>query len=583
MKKALRCLLALMALLVLTGLYGGNPWPSGGASNDYHVRAFGISGTAASDRTLQALGNLSFPLGIPDDANVFYVSVSDGGWYRAGNVKATGTQMDPLGRMQDMQTVLDRAAGPIVFLFDPGDIYIQNATDQRQFISEPQESASCGDTGETCWVFASADLTGVQMPTFSCGDGSTVPTGDGFITNDSSDAMAFVNLRFSCPTVPNEDLKPVFYNDGIMYFLNVVADGIVGSGNVFYQGVAGSQAVGVGVSGTTLDGHDFDDICTALNTPYECCTATPDCDGSDPLFFKITGGSHIFIGGTFDYPQTADSANTPRISFGEFSGGDTRFYGTGFRYPYLPLDQDTLKWAIYMSDTASVTHTHGFITNDYNNDSNDDSAYYFEPNDADQSVDLRLFRVTNNAMERNINAPDLIDSAGNTLWARCVLWDETDVSKDLTCYDVYMDDTSGDGSLDGSELTLDVQNSVFDDECTTTQFYYDGTSDNEIVTFRTTAADAITSYFGTAHHATVGTEGSRDCGDIGNGFCLVDGYRQTASCGGVNDIGDCQGLCSTSLNESLPITVPELFLGDGADFSSFSFNSARNQNIGGGP
>jgi hypothetical protein len=521
---------------------------------------------------------LAFPQAIPDDTAVYYVSVTDAGWYPAAKGKATGTSLDPID-LPTMQKIIDYAGGPILFLFDPEETFVNSETLANQFFAEPGNTGTCGGTGELCWIFASADLTGAKMPTFYC-DGTTgYPTGDGYIDKDDSDTLALVNIRFRCPIVPEENNKPVIYTEGAIYMLNVVSDGLIGTGNTFFEALAGSTTVGINVSGKTQDSHDFDDGCIGLNDPWDCCTATPDCDAGavGPLFIDIQGGSHTFIGGNFLYTQDADSANVPRVSFAEFSAGTTGFYGTTFRYSYIPQNADTLRYALYVSGTTALTHTHGAVTSDYNT-GDDNTSYHFEAGVTD--VDLRLFRTTNNGLDRNINAPDMDDGATNTVWGRCVHWDETDVDKNGTCYDVYMVD-AGD-SLAGTELLIDIQNSVFDDECTTKQFHYDGTDRNEIADFRSDASTEITSYFGTAHHATVGTEGSTDCGGAGDSFCVPNGYRQTATCGG-GSIASCQGLCTTSLVETPPVAVPEFFLGSEAGFTQFSFNPNGDQDFGGKP
>jgi hypothetical protein len=534
----------------------------------------GIKNGVASDRTLQILEQLPFPQGIPDGIAVYFVSNSDDGWYVTGQTKGLGTEVEPVVDLDDVYSVNSHARGPILWLFDPGDTFTRSTAgpSDKGFFEEPEQGGGCGDTGELCWIYASADLTGQQMPTFDCEDYE--PGSAGWITNDTGDVAAYANLRFNCLNNGDEGRAPVFYNEGSMILANIHANGIVGTGNTFFEAVAGSQTLAVNVTGATLDGHDLDHICVGLDDPVECCTATPDCDGSNPQFFDIGGGEHVFIGGAFRYDQEHDTPQSPTVSFGSASGGDTRFYGTSFRYANFrsQLYSQTLKRGWQVSGDAKLTFTHGIITaDDTGADFNTDSAFYFVGGDGTQDTDLRFFRYTINGLERAWDLPNLLAGADDSIYGRCIATDELDVSKDGIYYEVYAAGTFNDADLD-----IDVHG-MFDDDEGATVYSWRGSTYGDIDAFRTAAAGSITSFYEDAEDTTVGSGGSRDCDGAGNGICYVPNYRQTGQCG--NDA--CDGHCDINLIESLPFAVGDFLLGDGGGFASWSFNQTEDQNFGG--
>ncbi|MCK5439422.1 MAG: hypothetical protein KAI97_05735, partial [Gemmatimonadetes bacterium] len=214
MRRRLTTLFVLSTAVVsvlLLGVHGGSPWPDAITLISDH----GVRGGIASDRTRQALRELVYPRGIPDGASHYFVSSEEGGWFPRGAIKAAGTPLDPLRDFVAVQEIIDHGAGPLFFEFDPADNFEHNPANGKGFFRQPDHTGGCGDTGVVCWTFASADRTGVQTPTFSCSDHSVIPVGDGFFENDTDDALALVNIRIRCPATPDEDLKPVFYAEGL--------------------------------------------------------------------------------------------------------------------------------------------------------------------------------------------------------------------------------------------------------------------------------------------------------------------------------------------------------------------------------
>jgi hypothetical protein len=531
----------------------------------------GIVGGTATDRTLRILEQLPYPIGIPDDISVFYVSSEEGGWFPEGSSKGIGTLTEPYHDLDQVRKLIDYGKEPMLFLFDPGDTF--EPPGAYGFFKEPQNGGGCGGTGEVCWIFASADASGREMPTFDCLEGVTSATGH--VENSTSDVVAFANVRFHCLDTGDENLDPVFYNNGKLILVNVHVNDLVATGNTFLRAIAGSQTIGVNVSGITMNGHALDQICVAADDPVDCCTAALKCDGSNPLFFEIEGGNHVFIGGSFLYNQEHDSSQVPTVSFGDASGTSvTRFFGTSFRYANLNVStSQTLKRAWLLSDDAKLTFTHGTITTDDDTaDNNTNSAFYFEASDATQDVDLRFFRYVLNGLDRVWEFPTLLTGADDDVYGRCIATDELDVSKDGINYEVFAVGTFGAAAVD-----FDVHGMFDDDEGTTAAYSWKGTTYNDIDDFRTAASANITSWFENAEDTTVGSAGSRDCAGAADQICYIPIHRQSGACGHT----DCDERCDVIFTETLPFTVGPFLLGDGGSFNSWRFNAGQDQNFGG--
>lgn len=554
----------------------------------YNSEAYGILGGVGSGLTLDVLRGLMQLKGLPASATYVYMSGDDTGWYPKGYgaTSTAGVANEPMNNFSTLTTYLTTADvdGPIVFVLDPGEIFSLPSA-----FAPGGPDGDCGDTDEPCFIFMGGDVTGRERPTIKCVTGDTSNT-NGWIENAAgNDTMVWSNVVFDCLNEPEDTgRKPIFYNAGDLILHNVYFDGVVGKDVRAIQTVAGSNTLGVNVSGYIKNLHDYDGDqdgnealhCLGYLDPYYCCQSISSCldwDEGTAYIFDIDDGNSLWIGGEWYDHQEDDDNLKPWMTFAKISGGDTTFMATTFRHRGEGQNPTTGKRSFMLSGVGTnVTFIYTTSSADEGTGGipggNTVSALDFLGGEASQDVDVRMFQAQFIGAERTFNFENLLGSTDNSVYGRCINLDEPDGNKDGKYYDVWAV-----GAFAESDLSFDIQNSMFDDDEGAETYHWKGATHDQIGAFRSDAAPAITSFFGDATDTTVGSEGSRDCGGAADVRCRGQNFNAIGGCAHT----DCLNRCTTSWTETLTVVIPEIVLGPGLGVTTFLFNSPGPQNIGG--